>query len=101
LFQRGVQRLGNVIQRTVRTANADQMNMRDPVLKYQFAIAGKAIRNQRQALIAFGVGRAFEEFIQHAGEDIRGCQDITRDAGLIGRLAIQQVVPVRIVNRHL
>jgi hypothetical protein len=75
--------------------------MRDAVLEHQLAVAGQTIRDQRQSLVTLGVGGTFEKFIQHAGDDIRGGQNITRHPDLVRRFPVEQVIPVRIIDRHL
>jgi len=65
LFEVLGQRAGDVVQRAIRLATTGQIHMGDTIGKHKFAVTGETIEYEGEALIAFHIARAFEEFVDH------------------------------------
>ena len=46
-----------------------QINMRNAVSKFEFAVASKAVEDQSKVLITLHITGTFEKFIQHSTND--------------------------------
>jgi len=75
-------------------ARAGQIDVRHTVGKCQLAIAGETVEHEREPLIAFDIARTFEEFIEHAANQILGRRDITRRRHLIRKLSGDETVVI-------
>ena len=60
----------NRVQRSIRLAMTNKINIHYTVSIGYFAVAGEAIKYKGESLIALYVARTFEEFIQHRADQI-------------------------------
>jgi len=63
-FEACHERAGDVIQRAVRQAIADQVNIYPAVTELYFLVPCKTIADQGQTLVPFHITRTFEELIE-------------------------------------
>lgn len=101
LFEVGHQRARNRIESAIRLAITCQIDVRDTIGIFKFAVACEAIEHKRQSLIAFHVAGPFEIFIEHRADQILSGGDEARRTRLIWKLSTDQAVVVCEIDIHL
>jgi len=64
LFEIQSQRARNRVKGAVRLTGTFQINVRNAVSKFKFAVACKAVQDQSKVLVALHITGAFKEFVQ-------------------------------------
>ncbi len=70
LFEIEDERARDVIERAIGLAIASEINMRDTISVFKFAIASEAIEDEGDAFVAFDTAGTFEEFVEDATDQI-------------------------------
>ena len=70
LFEIYHQRAGDGIQRAIRLTTAREIDMRDAIGKYEFAVTGKTVEHECKSLVAFNIAGSFEIFIEYRADQI-------------------------------
>ena len=88
LFEIFGERTCNVVERAVGLAPTRKIDMRNSIGKSESAIAGEAVKNKCEALIALHIARAIEEFIEHRAQKVFIGWDKPRHSHLIRQLTV-------------
>ena len=86
--------MGDAVDHTRGMAIADEIDPGDAFGEFQFAVAGEAIGDEGQSVLAFGVGWTIEELVQNGVDRVGRGRDRTIDGGFIGELSVQEAVVV-------
>jgi len=101
LFEVCHKRARDGIQRAVGLTRAREMDMRNAVCEFEFAVAGETVEHQGKSLPAFDAGRTREIFIEHRSDDVPRGWNIPRDRDFIGEFTADQPVVIGEVHINL
>ena len=100
LFEVKVEQPPDVVKCAVGLAGAGEIDVRDAVGKLKFAVAGKAVKDQRQTLILFDNVGSLEEFVQDSADEVLRRRDKARHRDLVGEFAVDKPLVIREVDVH-
>lgn len=69
LFEIQCQRACDRVQGSIGLTGTFQINVRNTVGKFEFAITGKTVEDQGKVLVAFDIAGTLEEFVQDGTND--------------------------------
>ena len=72
LFEVEHERERDGIERAVRLATAREIDVRNAIGKYQFVVTSETVEHEGKPLVAFDIAGTFEEFIEHAADQVLG-----------------------------
>jgi hypothetical protein len=94
LFEIRHERLGDGVQGAVRLTTTSEINVRDTVGIFDFAVTVETVQYEPEALVAFHIAGTFEIFIKYRADQIPGGWHEARHSDLIGKLPADQTVVV-------
>lgn len=94
------ERARNIVERAVGLTTACEVDVRDTVGKFEFAVACEAIEDDGKSFVAFDVAGTFEEFVQDPADQVLRGRNKTRHWDLVGQFAVNEPFVICEVDIH-
>ena len=100
LFEIRHDRLRDGIQRAIRLTTAREIDVRDAVCIFEFAVPGEAVEHECETLVAFHIAGTLEVFIEHGANQILCGGNKARHRDLIWQLPADQAIVICEIDIH-